>query len=260
MDSKIDRPRPQSWLMAHRGHATRFPENTLSALRASLELDVALIEFDIQLTADGVPVVLHDPTLLRTAGLDEAIHDVHSARLPELKAGYAQRFGARFRDEPLPSLADAVTLFQAFPGLTAVAEIKPESARRFGRQATVTAVMETLHPILAQTRVISFDAEVVALAREAGAVNVGWCLDAYDQAHHDEARDLAPQMLLANYQHLPPAEEPLWPGTWEWACWEVQDAGLALALRARGVDWVETMAVSELLSDPRLDAIPGGAG
>ena len=44
----------------------------------------------------------------------------------------------------------------------------------------------------------------------------------------------------------------LWPGPWRWAVYEVGDATLALGLAAQGAAFVETMAIGELLGDPRL--------
>ena len=45
-------------LIAHRGNARDFPENTLPALQSAVELGIRFIEFDVQLSADGVPVVI----------------------------------------------------------------------------------------------------------------------------------------------------------------------------------------------------------
>jgi len=52
---------------AHRGFSGRYPENTLLAFRQAIDLGVDLIEFDLRGSADGIPVVLHDPTLDRTS-------------------------------------------------------------------------------------------------------------------------------------------------------------------------------------------------
>ena len=54
-------------LIAHRGNAAEFPENTLPAFESALELGVRNIEFDVQLTSDKVPVVIHDADLKRVA-------------------------------------------------------------------------------------------------------------------------------------------------------------------------------------------------
>lgn len=53
-------------IIGHRGAAGLAPENTLEAFRAGVEHDADILEFDVRLTADGIPVVIHDPDTLRT--------------------------------------------------------------------------------------------------------------------------------------------------------------------------------------------------
>lgn len=56
-------------VVAHRGASGLRPENTLAAFQLARELGAEAVEFDVRLSADGVPVVLHDPTLDRTTNL-----------------------------------------------------------------------------------------------------------------------------------------------------------------------------------------------
>lgn len=65
-------PEP-SILVAHRGFAGKFLENTLEALNEAVKLGVTKVEFDVQFTKDLVPVMLHDTSLLRTTGVDVSI-------------------------------------------------------------------------------------------------------------------------------------------------------------------------------------------
>ena len=53
-------------IVAHRGASAELPENTLAAFDLAVERGADAIEFDVRLTADGVPIVLHDPDLTRT--------------------------------------------------------------------------------------------------------------------------------------------------------------------------------------------------
>lgn len=61
-------------IIGHRGARRLRPENTLDALRAGFELSIDMIEFDIRLTRDKVPILLHDRHLLRTHKLLQLIH------------------------------------------------------------------------------------------------------------------------------------------------------------------------------------------
>lgn len=54
------------FIIGHRGAAGLAPENTLAALAAGYASDADMLEFDIRLTADKIPVVIHDARLLRT--------------------------------------------------------------------------------------------------------------------------------------------------------------------------------------------------
>ncbi len=53
-------------LVAHRGWPSRYPENSLAGFRAALEACAGFLEFDVHLTRDQVPVVIHDQTTRRT--------------------------------------------------------------------------------------------------------------------------------------------------------------------------------------------------
>lgn len=55
-------------IIGHRGAAGSAPENTLEALRHGRTVGAEILEFDVQLTRDGIPIVIHDSTLLRTHG------------------------------------------------------------------------------------------------------------------------------------------------------------------------------------------------
>ena len=53
-------------IWAHRGASARQPENTIAAFRAAMAGGADGVEFDVQLSADGVPVVIHDEKVERT--------------------------------------------------------------------------------------------------------------------------------------------------------------------------------------------------
>jgi glycerophosphoryl diester phosphodiesterase len=90
-------------VIAHRGFAHDAPENTLAAVRAALELPVDGIEIDVYLSADGVPVVMHDPTVDRTTDGHGPVCSLTLAQLNELRAsiGWQER---SLPPEPVPTL------------------------------------------------------------------------------------------------------------------------------------------------------------
>lgn len=77
-------------VVAHRGDSSHAPENTMAAFERAVRLGAEALEFDVRLTADGVPVVHHDATLDRTT---DATGPVGARTVAELRAVDA---GARF--------------------------------------------------------------------------------------------------------------------------------------------------------------------
>ncbi len=241
-------------LVAHRGYARRFPENTLLALREAVAAGARYLEFDVQLSADQVPVLLHDADLTRTGEAPGCVFDLSAAALGRRAVGEPARFGARFGDERVPTLAAVATWLASVPTVTAFVEVKDESLRRFGIEAVHAAVWQALEPARTQVVLIAYDDALLFAARLAAPVRIGWILAAWDAAHERRARALAPDFLFIDQALLPATA--LWTGPWEWVAYEAEDAEQAIALGRRGIGLVETMAIGELLADARL----AGAG
>lgn len=107
----------------HRGWRSRYPENTLVSYRAAIELGVDVIEFDVWLSRDGVPVIMHDANTLRITGHDGLITEQTLAELKALDAGSHK--GAEFAGERIPTLEETLALVQSLrPGLRLGVEIK----------------------------------------------------------------------------------------------------------------------------------------
>jgi glycerophosphoryl diester phosphodiesterase len=94
--------------MAHRGGAAEFPENTLAAFRQSLALGIRWFELDVQMTADGALVVIHDETVDRTTNGTGAVAELLFEDLRALDAG--SWFGPQFAGEQVPTLREVLDL------------------------------------------------------------------------------------------------------------------------------------------------------
>lgn len=112
----------------HRGYCARFPENTLPSFEAAIDLGVDCFEFDVWLSADNVPVIMHDCNALRTCGVQKNICQM---TLQEIKAQlepcYADKFGDKFRGKGLtvPTLQEVLELVaRKRPGMSLGVEIK----------------------------------------------------------------------------------------------------------------------------------------
>ncbi len=112
-------------IAAHRGGAALWPENSLAAFRGALALGVDALEFDLHLTADGEPVVIHDPTLDRTTTLRGLVRATTRAALGAARLRDA---GGAPTAEGVPTLAEVLDV-AAGARVEIVPEIKTDSQR-----------------------------------------------------------------------------------------------------------------------------------
>jgi glycerophosphoryl diester phosphodiesterase len=113
---------PYPRIVAHRGGGGLAPENTLAGLRLARNLGFRGVEFDVKLSSDAVPVLMHDDTLERTTAGTGRVQDRAAADLLALDAG--SWFGNEFAGEKVPAFAAAIATCQQ-SGLWANIEIKP---------------------------------------------------------------------------------------------------------------------------------------
>jgi glycerophosphoryl diester phosphodiesterase len=238
-------------MVAHRGWAARYPENSLEALEAALEAGARFVEFDVQLSADSVPVLLHDSTLDRTAAMPGCVHDMGWDQLADVRVGETSRLGEAFAQTRLPSLAQACRLLERWPDRRAFVEIKTESLQRFGLEKVLDHCLAETGPLADRGIITSYSDDLLSLARAKHGQKIAWVLATWNQDELEHARKLAPEYLFCNVNKLP-EEGPLPPGPWQWAVYEITDPNEALALADRGAALVETMAIGEMLQDPRL--------
>lgn len=124
-------------VIAHRGNSMHAPEDTMESLRQGMALGADGLEFDVRLSADGVPVLMHDPMLDRTTDGTGPVAARTAAELRTLDAGYRfTRDGGhthpyRGRGIQVPTLDEAL---ETFPGVPCIIEIKaPEATEPFIR-------------------------------------------------------------------------------------------------------------------------------
>lgn len=140
-------------VVGHRGACADAPENTIAAFAEALRQGADAIELDVQLSRDGIPVVHHDRTLAKVAGVRKRVADHTLAELETLDVG--AWFGPAFAGERLPTL-DAV--LRRFGRRTqTMIEIKVDDPAR--RDAQVDAVLERVaaYDLAARVCILSFD-------------------------------------------------------------------------------------------------------
>ena len=136
-------------IIGHRGASAVAPENTIAAFREALAVGADGIEFDVRLTRDGVPVVIHDSTLRRTGGLPHRVADLTWAEISKIDVG--SWFAGTFANETVPSLAELFTLFQSNTS-TLYLEMKCDSPS--GQQPLAEACVKAIHEQGLKSRVV----------------------------------------------------------------------------------------------------------
>lgn len=121
-------------VFAHRGASGSVLENTAEAFRLACQQDADAVEFDVMLTKDGVPVVFHDESLERLAGVKKRVDEIDFADLRKiaLKSVYA-----------IPSFEEVLDILKTYY-MPMNIEIKPSRKETQTERATANAVLATL--------------------------------------------------------------------------------------------------------------------
>ncbi len=146
-------------LIAHRGFSATAPENTLAAVEEAIRFGADIIEIDVHLSKDGIPVVIHDETLERTTDAEEP-HHISTLSLEELKQFDAGTwFHPDFSDLEIPTLSEVLTIVQPHP-IGLMIEIKTGTAPP---EVIASAVLQQLvmHNLHNPTIIGSFDPEII---------------------------------------------------------------------------------------------------
>jgi glycerophosphoryl diester phosphodiesterase len=228
-------------MVARRGNARDFPENSLAALRSAVELGARFIEIDVHLSSDGLPMVIHDRQLARVANFEE----LPAAQLAQLGAGQPERFGDRFRDTRIESLTTTLGLLAGRPELTAFIIIGAACVHRFGRERAISQIVRALKPVRSRCVLGSADLPTIHAARSLAGYPIAWVIPAYNDHTPLKYEALQPDFLLCDRTFLP-AAGALWRGPWRWVVYEVDTLETVLGLAARGAHFVGTKDVRSL--------------
>lgn len=225
------------YLVGHRGLPAQYPENTLAGILAAIAEGADAVEFDIQISKDNIPVVIHDDTLLRTTGINADLADYTYSLLERISAHEPERLGQTHLPEPIVSLAKLVQELKKWPEVHAFAEIKSEIFKRQNREKTLQSIATILTPIKSHCSIISFDYDILSLARAAG-FSIGWVLTDMDAVTFSAAQALAPEFLIIDYTHIPPSGP--WPGPWHWFVYDITHGPTAQEAIKQGITYIES--------------------
>ncbi len=234
-------------LVAHRGYPLHYPENTAVGIEAAIAAGARFIEVDIQFTSDGVPVLFHDRTLERLCGVEGTLYRYTAEQIRHFSAGEFGRFGYKFTNTPIMTLAELVQLLGQHPDVTAFIELKRISIQHFGIATVVSRVLRDLKPVAPQCVIISYSLEALRAVRGQGWSAVGAVVDKWQDRKRKPVQDLDPTYLFCGINSLPRRGQLRFQ-TSRLAVFESVDAQQALQVAEQGVEFVETFAIGEMLS------------
>jgi glycerophosphoryl diester phosphodiesterase len=182
-------------IYAHRGLSGHFPENTLLAFREALAAGVDGIELDVHVTADGVPVVIHDRDVARTTGGSGNVDDMMLASLQAFDAGAGEHVPAL--TEVLDLVGDSVHLDIEIKGLGAERATLEVLAKFLGARWAISSfnwdILRELRRLDSRAELwplaVQVDVALFAVAGELGSPAVSLWTGAYTEESAPALRD-----------------------------------------------------------------------
>lgn len=216
-------------IIAHRGASAEAPENTLAAFVLAQARGADGIELDVQLSADGWPIVLHDGRMERTTNGQGHVKDFTVAQLQALDAGQGQA---------IPTLDE---VFEAFgPTFLYNVELKTAALRDNGLAAAVADRIQA-HGVSRQTVVSSFNPLAVRYARR-HLTHSTWVAHLSYKSGFALKYWLAEAQAVHPYYRLVDTEYMAWARQkgWRVHVWTVDDPAEAQRLAGLGVQAIIT--------------------
>jgi len=234
------RPWPLARVLAHRCGGALAPENTLAGLAAAAACGCGGVEFDVMLSADGSPVLIHDETLERTTNGRGKVADTRDEALRRLDAG--AWFDPRFAGEPVPFLDACARRCRAL-GLSVNLEIKPAAGHEEATARIAAAQASRLWAGAAHAPLLSsFSERALEIAAEvAPLLPRGLLVEAVPHDWLARCRRVGAVALHAEATRLDRASIAAVRAAGLWvATYTVNDAARAALLFEWGVDCVIT--------------------
>ncbi|MCU6435599.1 glycerophosphodiester phosphodiesterase [Undibacterium sp. Jales W-56] len=190
---------PYPKVIAHRGGGTLAPENTMAALQCGLSHGFRAVEFDVMLSKDGIPVLMHDPLFGRTVAGEGNVAGTMAQDLMRMDAG--SWFSKDFAGEPVPSYQQVLE-FCLKHGIWMNVEIKPVPGFE---DATGRAVALMTRQINAGEQVLlsSFSFDALMRAKEcAPEIARGFLTDQLESDWLQRLQALSAIALHTNHHYL----------------------------------------------------------
>jgi len=236
-------------LVAHRGYSGQYPENTLLAYEAAYEQGARFMELDLQMTSDNQPVLHHDISLQRMAGVDLDVREISADRFKTYNANYAERFLEEYSDNTFTTFTEFCDWLRGKPEVTIFVEIKQDSIDHFGLDTFMDKVYQCIvdAKVEKQCVIISFNQKLIEYSRSLSQMPIGWVLPRWSESNLGIAKQISPEYLFCDKNFLPEEDKDIWPGEWLWAIYNLDDVESAIKMANRGIPMLETNQIGTLL-------------
>ncbi|XP_053712057.1 glycerophosphodiester phosphodiesterase 1-like [Synchiropus splendidus] len=149
-------------VIAHRGGGHDAPENTLAAIREASKNGATGVELDLEFSADGVPILMHDETLDRTTNGEGALTKMTYSQMERLDASAKHRLREKFAGEKIPTLEEAVAECIRL-NLVIYFDVKGHP----DQSAAALSALYKKHPVLYNSSIVcSFEPKVIYRMRQ----------------------------------------------------------------------------------------------
>ena len=236
-----------SRLVAHRGQSLSFPENTMESIQAAIDCGASAVEFDIQMTADHVPVLCHDINLKKTARIDIDISKKTFSEIKHINVGESSRFNTIYPDVFLTTLEDMVLFLKTQVQVLVFVELKDESIDVFGIECILQQVTKVLEPINKQCVMIADNLDALLALREFSAIPIGWIIHEWDEEKITLAKQQQLNYLVINHEYCTDEEHDFSSDDMQWVFYETCDADKAIKLFNRGAHFVESNDICSMI-------------
>lgn len=230
--------------IAHRGYASAYPENTLIALDAARKAGAEYVEVDIQLSADFIPVLYHDRDLQRLCQQTGAIHDYTFSELEKFNVTDKEKFSDIYAENKITALHEFVDYLKAHSELNVFIELKRSMIEKFGEDKVLDAVLPMFDGMQKQICFISYNQDILKSIHNNTEFTTGIVVD--DWAEYNKSSDWESEWLFCSVEGLPKNNDDLNVNP-KIAIFEVGNIGVVNHLLAKGICYLETFRIDEML-------------
>ena len=230
--------------IAHRGYAAAYPENTLIAIDAARQAGAEFVEVDIQISADLVPVLFHDRDLQRLCQQTGAIHDYTFSQLQQFNVTDVEKFANQYANNKITALQVFIDYLKEHPKLNAFIELKRSMIDKIGEESVLNTLLPLFGGMKEQINFISYNQSILKNIHENTDYRTGIVVDEWQ--YYNKNAGWQSEWVFCSAEGLPEDNTELEINS-KLVIFEVGNVELANKLLARGICYLETFRIKEML-------------